>query len=223
MTADETAAIIDALTAIGGTGTLTDLAAALSDRLGHRISPQRVASVAGRHPELVRFYGETVTAVDGVLDGTGDDGAPDRPEDGVAGVPRPARAVALDFEAHIVETADGPLRLPWQVGAVRFGTDTAWVDADRTFTAWLKLPDEHWPTFADHPAAHDLAAHGRPPADVAVELAAWLNGCDVLVGYNGFDVDYSILDDLVGDDVTADADRVDGLYLAHAVDRKSVV
>lgn len=216
--------------ALGRPADVDAFAAALSDAAGHPIDPARAVRLAARYPDLFTVDGATVTphvtpeptpqAATPTGDGDAADGADDADgadPAGTQGVRLPARAVAIDFETHVVETVDGPLLLPWQVGCRRFGTDTAWRDGDPTFVAWMRLPAVHWPTFAHHRKAADVDKRGRDPAAVATELAGWLDGCDVLVAYNGFEVDFPVLDRLCGRDATADVDRIDGLYVAHAL------
>ncbi|MGH3599676.1 MAG: hypothetical protein ACRDQH_05260, partial [Pseudonocardiaceae bacterium] len=59
---------------------------------------------------------------------------------------RPLRAVVLDVESIVKTTSKEPFTTKriYQIGAVRAGTDTAWVAAEPIFTRWLELPDDTW-------------------------------------------------------------------------------
>ena len=109
----------------------------------------------------------------------------------------PIRAVAIDFEAVVRPVAARPFRerRPYQVGAVRFGRDAAWVEERPELSAWCALPDAGSEWTID---ASGLAAlHRReavPAAQWLAELDEILWGADVVVAYNGGELDFPLLD-----------------------------
>jgi RecQ family ATP-dependent DNA helicase len=131
----------------------------------------------------------------------------------------PLRVIALDLEAAVrtrVEDGGTLTRAIWQIGAVRFGPDAAWVGHQSTFSEYVHVPDGF-----DIPerakAAH--AAQARPAADVLADLQQWLSSADMIVAYNGTGLDFPVLDGAMtaeGCEI-GDLERVDGLYLAHCL------
>ncbi|MGH2393424.1 MAG: hypothetical protein ACRDGH_08025, partial [Candidatus Limnocylindria bacterium] len=61
------------------------------------------------------------------------------------------RAVVLDVESIVKTTSKEPFtdKQVYQIGAVRAGTDSAWIAAEPTFTRWLELPDDSWVIFSE--------------------------------------------------------------------------
>lgn len=173
-----------------------------------------------RPAQLRRLLGDAGAAV------VADDGRW-RPAEGVAvraapepggGPGRALRAVAFDLEALVRPVADAPHleRAIWQVGAVRFGADTAWVGADPRFVAWVELPDGF--ELGDPATAATHAAAARPPGEVFSGLLGFCADADVLVAYNGSGMDFGVLDaalETVGLARPAVPVCVDGLYLAY--------
>jgi ATP-dependent DNA helicase RecQ len=127
------------------------------------------------------------------------------------------RAVAFDLEAlpRLRSTAPYVERAVWQIGAVRFGRDSAWVNANPRMVAWVEIPPGYEvPTAAA--ARHRAAA--RAPASVYGELSKFCSGADVLVAYNGTGLDFGALDDAcdrAGVRRIDEPERVDALYLAY--------
>lgn len=136
--------------------------------------------------------------------------------------PRPLRVVAIDFESVVRTTAEHPYteRRAFQVGALRFGRDWDWVFQRRSMSRFCALPEvgdgPEWqitsPTVA---ARHAAEAVG---ADVwLAELDDLLEGADVVVAYNGLELDFPLLDEeraRAGLPPLSGVDLVDGLLLA---------
>ncbi|SMD24566.1 ATP-dependent DNA helicase, RecQ family [Lentzea albidocapillata] len=129
------------------------------------------------------------------------------------------RVVVVDLETAVrarVDDGGALTRRIWQIGAVRTGEDRRWVEAATRFERFVELPDGY-----DVPL-HCRARHSGKAisADVALpELVQWLDGADVLVAYNGEQLDFPVLDEAlasVKQEIPA-VERVDGLYLAHCL------
>lgn len=135
---------------------------------------------------------------------------------------RPTRVVAIDFESVVRTTAAHPYteRRAFQVGALRFGRDWDWVFKRRSMSRFCELPD-----VGDGPAwqitSQTIAARHASeavPADVWLgELDDLLEGADVVVAYNGLELDFPLLDEereRAGLPPLSGVDLVDGLLLA---------
>lgn len=202
------------------------LVAALSEVPAGRTGPELLAELRRRWSALsatqlrrlietagdaVRVDGDRFYAI-GPQPGSG----MQRPTPGPADAP--LRAVAFDLEAIPRLTSAAPYveRAVWQVGAVRFGRDQAWVEGNPRMVAWVEMPDGY---VIGHPgAAAQHQAHGRPPAAVYRELAAFCDGADALVAYNGTGLDFGALDDACDSAGVHRIDgpgRIDALYLAY--------
>ena len=130
----------------------------------------------------------------------------------------PLRAVAFDLEAipRLTSTAPYVERAVWQVGAVRFGRDQAWVGANPRMVSWVEVPDGY--VIQDPAAQAQHRAAARPPASVYGELSGFCAGAGMLVAYNGTGLDFGVLDDAcerAGVRRIDEPDRVDALYLAY--------
>lgn len=133
--------------------------------------------------------------------------------------PRPWRAVALDVESSTRLVIDAPYVAAqiFQVGAVRFGRDTAWIAAGERFEAWVELPDGY--AIWDPARSLRHGAEARPEAEVMSELARFCADADAVVAHNGTELDFRLLDeaaDRCGQPPLAGA-RVDSLYAGLAV------
>ncbi|WP_052667152.1 DEAD/DEAH box helicase [Nitriliruptor alkaliphilus] len=196
--------------------TVTELAAALNrhlevDHIDGRWVARQIERSAGR----LELTGDGTVAVV-------EQGVRPEPVD-AAGPGRPLRAVAVDFETLPRHAGDGTLqRVPIEAGALRFGRDEAWVAASPPLEL-LVAADEQLATGAnaDHRLLKDAIDSGLAPELVGVALAAVLEGADVVVAYNGVEVDFPVLDSLLAHADTSLEQlaivTVDGLYLAHAV------
>lgn len=137
----------------------------------------------------------------------------------------PLRIVAIDFESVVRTTAAYPYveRRAFQVGALRFGRDWDWVFENRSVNRFCELPEvgdgPAWqitsPTVASRHEAEAV------PAEVwLAELDAVLDGADVVVAYNGLELDFPLLDEereRAGLPPLSGVDLVDGLVLALSV------
>ncbi|TDD00569.1 DEAD/DEAH box helicase [Nonomuraea deserti] len=107
---------------------------------------------------------------------------------------RPLRAVALDLEAVVRTTASEPFldRRIFQIGAVRFGTDAAWIAEEPRREWFTKLPDETWEIrSASLRERHAAAAVAQ--AKALLELHTFTQNADVIVTYNGTEADFPLL------------------------------
>ena len=137
----------------------------------------------------------------------------------------PVRIVAIDFEAVVRTTAQHPYveRRAFQVGALRFGRDWDWVHQRRSMTRFCTLPEPGegaaWQIYSPEIAAR----HANEAVDGEVwlaELDAVLEGADVVVAYNGFQLDFPLLDEerqRAGLPPISGVDLVDGYVLALSV------
>ncbi len=137
----------------------------------------------------------------------------------------PMRIVAIDFESVVRTTAAYPYveRRAFQVGALRFGRDWDWVFENRTVNRFCELPEVDdgpaWQITSPAVATrHDAEA---VPAEVwLAELDAVLDGADVVVAYNGLELDFPLVDEereRAGLPPLSGVDLVDGLVLALSV------
>lgn len=133
----------------------------------------------------------------------------------------PLRVVAIDFESVVRTTATHPYtdRRAFQVGALRFGRDWDWVFERRSTSRFCELPavggGPAWqianPTVEARHAAEAVAA------DVwLAELDAVLEGADMVIAYNGLELDFPLLDEerrRAGLPPMSGVELVDGLVL----------
>ena len=132
---------------------------------------------------------------------------------------RPLRIVALDVEAAVrarVEDGGTLRRAIWQLGAVRFGPDQPWVDAQPKFSRYVTMPDDF--SVPGHRAT--LHATQQVPAEQAMAaLAGYLSDADMVVAYNGTGLDFPVLDGALeqAGQSPLPAARADGLYLAYCM------
>lgn len=136
----------------------------------------------------------------------------------------PLRAVAIDFESVVRTTATAPYteRRAFQVAALRFGRDRSWAReaGRRAMRAYCELPaiddGPGWQITNDAVRAlHEDAAVA--PEIWLADLDAVLEGADVVVAYNGFELDFPLLDaerQRAGLPPLSDVERVDGLVAA---------
>ena len=135
---------------------------------------------------------------------------------------RPFRVVAIDFESVVRTTVTKPYteRRAFQVAALRFGRDRAWVHQRRSMTRFCALPDVgdglDWLITSD--ALRDRHAGEAVDPDTWLdELDAVLDGADAVIAYNGLELDFPLLDEerhRVGRPPLAGYELIDGLLLA---------
>jgi ATP-dependent DNA helicase RecQ len=107
---------------------------------------------------------------------------------------RPLRAIAIDVESVVRATASEPYldtRI-FQIGAVRFGADEAWIAAAPRRSWWLDLPGQDWHIRSESlRERHSLNAVA--PAVALLELHQYAAKVDVVVAYNGTQADFPLL------------------------------
>jgi Rad3-related DNA helicase len=215
---------------------LRALVEAVQNRPRRRSELGEVEALRGARPnQLERLITAAVDAGlivddDGVLrapdDGT--DRRGEEPEQAGAGRGdaggggRPLRVVAIDFESVVRTTAAHPYtdRRAFQVGALRFGRDWDWVFERRSMSRFCALPE-----VGDGPAWQIanpavVARHAAEAVSVEVwlaELDEVLAGADMVVAYNGLELDFPLLDEeraRAGLPPLSGVELVDGLVVA---------
>lgn len=171
---------------------------------------------------LIIDAGGVLTAVPEAADGIDAGTHPGEPPPAGGRENRPLRLVAIDFESVVRTTAAHPYtdRRAFQVGALRFGRDWQWVFERRSVSQFCTLPDvgegAPW-QIASPPVA---ARHAREAVNADVwlgELDAVLEGADMVVAYNGLELDFPLLDEerrRAGLPPLSGVELVDGLVLA---------
>ncbi|MHB1518238.1 MAG: DEAD/DEAH box helicase [Acidimicrobiales bacterium] len=135
---------------------------------------------------------------------------------------RPLRVVAIDFESVVRSIATKPYveRRPFQVAALRFGRDRDWVRERRSMSKFCVLPVPDGGIDWQITSVAKREQHTREAVDATEwldELDAVLAGADVVVAYNGFELDFPLLDESrerEGRGPLAGVHLVDGLLLA---------
>ena len=126
------------------------------------------------------------------------------------------RVVAFDCETavRLVATAPYTEARIFQIGAVRLGTDAAWVAEAPQFVRFVEL-EEGFEVFDPQVAARH-AAESRPPAEVLGAFCDFVASADYLVAYNAEVADFSFIDEAADrahlERIEGPA-RVDALYL----------
>lgn len=145
--------------------------------------------------------------------------APDATPADVAGF---RRLIAVDLETILRYTEHAPHgeRTIFQIGAVRFGPDTAWASA-APFDRYVRIPDELRERIVNSDLRAEAEALGEDPALVLEGLLEYFDGAEAIVAYNGRAFDFPLLDDAVAfhlkRQIPARLRRIDGLYVAVAV------
>lgn len=135
----------------------------------------------------------------------------------------PRRLVAVDLESVLRYTEQRPEgeRTIFQVGAARFGPDTAWVAIEPTFDRFLRLSPEIAERILNPELRARVQEAGEDPAEVLGALLDYLDEADAIVAYNGRAFDFPLLDEALkrhlGSAIPARIRRVDGLYLSVSV------
>ena len=132
------------------------------------------------------------------------------------------RVVAFDVESIVRPTHEPPdfkeARI-FQLSAVRFGRDKSWCHEQRSFDAYVDLPDDDWEIHSDR--ARDLwEERRRPMGEVLADFREFTAEADLLVAYNGTGVDFPLLRTAYKREGLPELDDglfVDGYYLALAL------
>ena len=212
MSAERVAFLVEVLGSAGPAG----LEAA--ELLGH-LRRRWPALTPAQAQRLVEAAGAAVMVEGGRLRASASTGREAGPAGTAPGAGRPWRAVAVDVESSTRLVTEAPYVAAriFQVGAVRFGRDTAWVAAAERFEAWVELPEGY--AIWDPGRAGRHATEARPEADVLTELARFCADADALVAHNGVELDFRLLDEAAaraGQPPLGGA-RVDSLYAGLAL------
>jgi len=133
---------------------------------------------------------------------------------------RPGRFVAIDVESvvRLINAAPYTEARIYQVGAVRFGADSAWVSAAPDLSVYVELPPGDWEIASETVgAAHRAAA--LPPKRALEEVARFCSDAEVLVAYNGWALDFPLLDEAFAREGLDPLipNRSDALIVAHSI------
>ncbi len=146
----------------------------------------------------------------------------DVPHPPAPAAPHPLRVIAFDSESVVRLTTTAPYteaRL-YQLGAVRFGPDQAWVHVQQEFDAFVRLDSADEALFQSDRVRQVYLERARPRGEVLAQFREFIRGADVLVAYNGIAHDFPLLDDECRREDVAPLSgptHVDGLYLALAL------
>ncbi|MFD9787805.1 DEAD/DEAH box helicase [[Kitasatospora] papulosa] len=150
----------------------------------------------------------------------GDGGGQEAPDPKGGGSRRGLRAIAIDVESVVRTTVAAPHvdRRIFQIGAVRTGTDTAWVTEHPRIEIFLSLPGDEW-SIRNEGLRERQQAQAVAPRTALERMHEFCAGTDVLVAHNGTTADFPMLDEACErEDLPAfPGDRVDSLYLAHCI------
>ncbi|MBC2907896.1 DEAD/DEAH box helicase [Streptomyces cupreus] len=153
---------------------------------------------------------------------TGEGGGHQAPEtcDGDPDVRSSVRAVTIDVESVVRTTATAPYvdRRIFQIGAVRMGTDAAWVAEQPRMEVFLSLPGDDW-VIRDDGLRERQQALASDPRAALERVREFCADTDVLVAHNGTLADFPVLDEACEREELPPipGDRVDSLYLAHCL------
>ncbi|MCQ9183727.1 DEAD/DEAH box helicase [Streptomyces sp. IBSBF 2953] len=195
--------------------TIDDLIAAARDRF-KRVPPQRLAALLDQALSTGQLHERH-----GLLF-TGENGRRQDPESrsGDPNARRGVRAVAIDIESVVRTTATPPYldRRIFQIGAVRTGTDMAWVAEQPRLQIFLSLPSDDW-VIHDEGLREHQQARAMDPCAALEHVREFCAHTDVLVAHNGTAADFPLLDEACEREELPPlpGDRVDSLYLAHCL------
>ncbi|QOV35565.1 DEAD/DEAH box helicase [Streptomyces ferrugineus] len=195
--------------------TADDLIATAQDRF-KRVPPQRLTMLLDQALSTGQLYER-----DGLLftrEGEGRQEPESQSENPDAR--RCARGVAIDVETVVRTTATPPYvdRRIFQIGAVRTGTDAAWVAEQPRLQVFLSLPSDDWAIHAER-LREQHQAHALDPRTALERIHEFCAHQDVLVAHNGTAADFPLLDEACAREGLSPlpGHRVDSLYLAHCL------
>ncbi|CAL9292613.1 DEAD/DEAH box helicase [Streptomyces sp. SudanB52_2052] len=141
-----------------------------------------------------------------------------------ASPPRPSvlRAVALDIESVVRTTATAPYveRHVYEAAALRCGADPDWVAAAPRWQRYFRFPGDS-DELRDGAVREAVLDRGVPAQQAWAELCAFLADADVVVAYNGTELDFPLATEAAKEAGTGDplgaVRLVDALYVVHAL------
>lgn len=169
---------------------------------------------------LIRAAGASVAQIGDRLTLLSDE--PAQPELPLVGEVRPLRLVAFDIESVVRLTATEPYaeRRTYQLGGVRFGLDRKWVHQNRKFNTYVAMPESAEALIENAAIRNRYLAAKREPAIVFEEFRTFVAGADVVIAYNGEELDFPLIAqecERAGLAPLEFAGAVDGYYLALAL------
>lgn len=135
----------------------------------------------------------------------------------------PRRLVAIDLETVLRYTREKPQgdRTIFQIGAVRFGTDSAWAASAPPLSRFVRLAPELAERIVKTDLRERIQAMGQELESVLVDFLEYVDEADAVVAYNGRSFDFPLIDEVLehrlGEKIPPRIKRIDGLYLALAV------
>lgn len=206
----EIAEIVALVGQAGGTLPFDELVVQARRLFDNPTLPDQVVAQLIEQADTLSLDGTTVVAT------TSTDVRPDTGETPPGGS-RPLRAVAIDFETIPLQIAEPPYvdPVPYQVAAIRFGADHAWVGVVDDLDCHIAVPERAIDLLTSGAARAAVATAPSPDA-VSGLLRRMLDGADVVVAYNGTMLDFPVLAGLLGQ-LPDRVAPVDALYVAHAL------
>lgn len=135
----------------------------------------------------------------------------------------PLRCVAVDLETVVKLTEDKPDgdRMPFQVGAVRFGGDRDWVEEEPQFERFVQMPAQ-WEARLEREAIKARYQSAAVPAAAGwSDFLSYVADADMLVAYNGLKLDYPVIRESLEREqvgsLPAHLELIDGYLLALSV------
>jgi RecQ family ATP-dependent DNA helicase len=227
----DVAAVVAAVAAAGRPVAGDELAALVRDTFANPTLPvaaiEQLLAAAVADGQLADVDGTYTAVSDGAGRSTSEHSTADSDGEGspVGGADTrrwaPRRVVAVDVETVPRQTTEAPYvnRVVFQIGLARFGSDTAWRDAEPTYRTWVTVDTDTLALIESDHSRSAVERDGTAPAQVAVDVARLLAEADALVAYNGIEVDFPVVDALLSEHELdlPDIPRIDGLYLTHAI------
>lgn len=133
------------------------------------------------------------------------------------------RSIAIDIETVLRYTRERPNgeRTIFQLGAVRFGPDSAWVASASPFSRYVRLAPELAERIVRTDLRERIQTTGEELESVLIDFLEYIDEADAVVAYNGRSFDFPLIDEVLehrlGEKIPPRIKRIDGLYLALAV------
>lgn len=135
----------------------------------------------------------------------------------------PLRCIAVDLETVVRLSEDRPEgdRMPFQIGAVRFGGDRDWVVEQTTFERFVRLPQVWEARLERQDIKERYLRYSVPAAEAWSDFLDFIADTDVLVAYNGLKLDFPVIKEALQRELAAELPKhvrlIDGYLLALSV------